>query len=99
VKHYQIALATDRSSGFYRGIADDLDQIGQLYVRLNQPESAFDCFLRSLKIHALLGEPKAVARLLGQCEALAQQTGQDIRLARFFADRWLEEGPAQPLCR
>jgi tetratricopeptide (TPR) repeat protein len=98
LKHYQLALATDRSGGFYRAMADDLDQIGQIYIRLNHPEPALDHLLRSLKLYALLTERETVARLLDQCEALSRQTGQDIQLAKFFAHRWLEQGAAQSLC-
>jgi tetratricopeptide (TPR) repeat protein len=99
LEYYQMALATDRSSGFYRGIADDLDQIGQLYVRQDHPGPALDYLLRSLKIHALLGDSQAVARLLAQCEPLAGKTGQDIQLSRFLADRWLEQSTVHPLCQ
>jgi tetratricopeptide (TPR) repeat protein len=98
LQHFEAALAIDRDNGFYRGIADDLDQIGQVQQRLNQTEQALDSFLRSLKIYALLQEREAAARLLAQCQDLARQSGQDIGLVRFFADQWLERGAAEPLC-
>jgi tetratricopeptide (TPR) repeat protein len=97
VEFYKIALAADRSSGFYNGIADDLAAIGAAYMRLGQNELATNYYKRSIKIYALINNKKEVKVILDKLEHMAKSSGDDISVTLHFVNQWLDgksqEGP------
>jgi tetratricopeptide (TPR) repeat protein len=99
VGFFETALAVDRASGFYRGIADDLAAIGSANLNLGKKELAADFYKRSIKIYALIENGKKVKDILEKLENLSKTSQADIRVTLHFVNQWIEgENLASP-CR
>lgn len=99
VNFFNAALEKDRSSGFYKGIADDLAAIGSAYFLQKKNELAASFFKRSIKVYALIGDPEKVHSILEQLEKVAAKTGFDITVTKHFVNRWLEGKALENLCK
>jgi tetratricopeptide (TPR) repeat protein len=99
VNFFNAALEKDRSSGFYKGIADDLAAIGSAYLLQEKNELALSFFKRSIKIYALIGDPEKVHSILEQLEKIAAKTGFDITVTKHFVSRWLEGKALENPCK
>lgn len=99
VEFFETALAVDRTSGFYKGIADDLAAIGAAYLSLGKNELAADFFKRSIKIYALIENGKKVEEILEKLENISKTSKIDIRLTLHFVNRWIEGETLESPCR
>jgi tetratricopeptide (TPR) repeat protein len=98
-EHFVLALDADRQIGFHRGIADNLAELGQIFIQKKQIRKGLFYLQRSVKVYALLGDHTRVDQLLAQINPLADSVGQDIRLTQTLAHRWLKGEIGHQLCR
>ncbi len=99
IEHFQQALDSDRSVGFYKGMAQDHDHLGDVYQAKDTPEKALAHFKQAVKIYALIGDGTNVKAVLGKLEQAAATTGADIRLTTHFVKTWLEDKGMKRPCR
>ena len=99
VEFFETALAVDRTSGFYKGIGDDLAAIGSAYLSLGKNELAADFFKRSIKIYALIENGKKVEDILEKLENISKTSEIDIRVTLHFVNRWIEGETLASPCR
>ncbi len=99
LKHLQTALLIDKKNGFHKGIADDLNQIGSAYLKLEKYDAAVDAFERSIKVYALIDDRKSIEPLLSNLTDAAQKSGRDITLTTHFVKQWLDGQIYIPLCK
>jgi len=99
IEFFKTALAADRSSGFYKGIADDLEAIGSAYLNSGNNELATDFYERSIKIYALIDDREKVKTILDKLEHISKTSGEEISVTLHFVNQWLEgkslEGPCK----
>lgn len=99
LSHFSLALAADRKKGFFRGMADDLAALAVVHEQMNQPRQAVDCYRRSIKIYALLGEAKQAMQLMPALEAAARLSGENLDVTRHFVQQWLAGDAVEGICR
>jgi len=90
VTFYQNALNDDRTEGFYKGTADDLNGIGRASLALGNRTAAVKHWEQSVKIYALIGSNADAKKVMGDLKTAAEGTGVDIRVTELFLNRWLE---------
>jgi len=90
--HFRSALDSDRESGFYRGIADDLYGLGQCQASLGDYGAAAEYWKRSLQAYALLGRREESVRTMEMFKKAAAKSGSETELTEMFMKRWIEEG-------
>ena len=95
----ETALAADRSTGFYKGIADDLAAIGTAYLHLDNNETALNYLKRSIKIYALMGSAKKVEEMLQTFDNISKTSGYDASVTLHFVNQWLEGNTFESLCK
>ena len=95
----ETALVADRSTGFYKGIADDLAAIGTAYLNLDNKELGVNFFKRSIKAYALIGSVQKVEEMLQQLENISKTGGYDISVTLYFVNQWLEGNTLESLCK
>jgi tetratricopeptide (TPR) repeat protein len=98
VPYLEKALETDRSAGFYRGIADDLTALGRCSAGLGNHASAASYWEQSVRIYALLGMGEKASATLALLEEAAARSNRDIGLTRTLVDRWLRGEMTESLC-
>jgi tetratricopeptide (TPR) repeat protein len=99
IEHFQQALDSDRAVGFYKGMAQNHTQLGDVYQEKDSPEKALAHYKRAVKIYALLSDGANVKALLVKLEEAAATTGADIRLTTHFVKTWLEDKTLRRPCR
>lgn len=87
LRYFEAALKADRRNGFYKGIADDLAQLGHASRALGDDSAAADFWERSLHVYALLGLTGRRDELAGLLRALPRKDGSG-EVTAFFLDRW-----------
>lgn len=97
-KYFVVALDADRRSGFYRGMADNLSELGRICARREEAVESLFYMQRSIKIYALLGARDKVEQLATQIESQADVTGKDVRLTLNIVNRWLKGEVHHLLC-
>jgi len=90
IESYLQALAIDQQIDFHPGIADNLNAIGNAYFQMQQYNQAAAYLQRSVKIHALFGNTKQVARILERLEECAQHADADMTVTHYFVEKWLK---------
>lgn len=97
IPFFRTALQADRKKGFNKGIATDLEALGDVYLNLDNGKDAVNYLKRSIKIYALQGDEAHVQKLMTKLEQAADSSGTDIKLTKHFVQKWLEgdtlEGP------
>ncbi len=93
------ALTADRSTGFYKGIADDLAAIGTAYLNLDNKEAGVNYLKRSIKIYALIGSVKKVEEILYDLENISKTSGYDVSVALHFVNQWIEGNTLESFCK
>jgi len=99
IEHFRQSLDSDRAVGFYKGMARNHAQLGDVYQEKDSPEKALAHYKRAVKIYALLGDGANVKALLVKLEQTASTTGADIRLTTHFVKTWLEDKTLKRPCR
>lgn len=98
LSYFEIALEADRQSGFYRGMADNLFELGRIYHRKEKPQKSLFYLQRSIKIYALLGLKDRTDQVLPLIESQAQLIGADVALTLNLVKRWLNKEVHHLLC-
>ena len=88
IEQFNEALALDRQSGFYRGIADDLARLGHLARVQGDEASAYDYWARSLKIYTLIGLERDRIEISNLLKTLPQPAKGAGDANAFFLERW-----------
>lgn len=90
VEYFKKALSADKSSGFIKGIADDLAAIGTVYYNQDKYELAVNFFNRSIKIYALIGNEGKVHEIMELLNKSSEKAKINIIVTKNFVKRWLE---------
>ncbi len=102
VNFFKAALAADHSSGFHKGIADDLSAIGLACLGQDKNELnelAVKYLERSIKIYALMGNEKKVHAIMEYLDLAAEKGKVNIDLTKHFVKTWLEDKAFENPCR
>ena len=99
LRHFEAALAADRSASYYKGIADDLVAIGSVYLHNGDAKKAVGFFKRAVQIYALIGNKPKVDATRNLLVQTAQHAGVDIELTEFFVERWVRGEASEIPCR
>jgi tetratricopeptide (TPR) repeat protein len=99
IRFLEAALVADRSTGFYKGIADDLAAIGTAYLNLDNKEAGINYLKRSIKVYALIGNVKKVEEILYDLENISKISGYDISVTLHFVNQWLEGNVLENPCK
>ena len=97
VEYFKKALSADQSSGYIKGIADDLAAIGTVYYNQDKHELAVNFFNRSIKIYALMGYEKKVHSIMEFLIKSSEKAKINIIVTKNFVRKWLE-GKSLKLC-
>jgi tetratricopeptide (TPR) repeat protein len=99
IEYFSRALDSDRSVGFYEGMAGSLSHLGDAFLKQGAPEKALKYYKRAVKMYALIGDRPNAGRLMDKLEQVAASTGADIRLTVYFVKTWLEDKTRHGPCR
>jgi len=98
VEYFKKALSADQSSGFIKGIADDLAAIGTVYYNQDKYEPAVNFFNRSINIYALMGNEKKAHKIMEFLIKSSEKANINISITKNFVKRWLEGKSLENLC-
>jgi len=98
VEYFKEALSADQSSGFIKGIADDLAAIGTVYYNQDKYELAVNFFNRSIKIYALMGNGKKVYKIMEFLIKSSEKAEINISVTKSFVKSWLEGKSLKGFC-
>ncbi len=98
VEYFKEALSADQSSGFIKGIADDLAAIGTVYYNQDKHELAVNFFNRSIKIYALIGNEGKVHEIMELLNKSSEKAKINISITKNFVKRWLEGKSLKGFC-
>ena len=98
VEYFKKALSADQSSGFIKGIADDLAAIGTVYYNQDKHELAVNFFNRSIKIYALIGNEGKVHEIMELLNKSSEKAKINISITKNFVKRWLEGKSLKGFC-
>ncbi|MEN6464770.1 MAG: tetratricopeptide repeat protein [Syntrophaceae bacterium] len=96
--YFQAALKADQASGFYAGMADDLQRLGDAYSRMGEPDAALDYWKRSVRIYALTGQKQETGAVLQKLKAEAARTGASLDVVEAFVRNCREGRDPDRLC-
>ena len=98
VEYFKKALSADKSSGFIKGIADDLAAIGTVYYNQDKHELAVNFFNRSIKIYALIRNEGKVHEIMELLNKSSEKAKINIIVTKKFVKRWLEGKSLKGFC-
>ena len=98
VEYFKEALSADQSSGYIKGIADDLTAIGTVYYNQDKYELAVNFFNRSIKIYALMGNEGKVHEIMELLNKSSEKANINISITKKFVKRWLEGNSLKGFC-
>lgn len=98
VEYFKKALSADKSSGFIKGISDDLAAIGTVYYKQDKYELAVNFFNRSIKIYALIGNEGKVHEIMELLNKSSEKAKINIIVTKNFVKRWLEGKSLKGFC-
>ena len=98
VEYFKKALSADQSSGYIKGIADDLAAIGTVYYNQDKYELAVNFFNRSIKIYALIGNEGKVHEIMELLNKSSEKANINISITKNFVKRWLEGKSLKGFC-
>jgi tetratricopeptide (TPR) repeat protein len=96
--YFEKALESDRTAGFYKGIADDLNALGRSSAGIPDDAAAVNYWQQSVRIYALLGMEEKVRETLSLLEEAAKRSNIDVALTRALVDRWVKGEMTESLC-
>lgn len=97
--HFEAALQADQAAGFYAGMADDLQRLGDAHSRLGETDAALDYWKRSVRIYALIGQKQETAAVMKKLQAGAAKTGASLSVVEAFVKNCQEGRQYDRLCR
>lgn len=96
--YFQAALKADQAAGFYAGMADDLQMLGDAHSRLGEPDAALDYWKRSVRIYALIGNGRETGAVMKKLQTEAARTGASLELVEAFVKNCREGKGRDRLC-
>lgn len=96
--YFLAALKADQAAGFYAGMADDLQRLGDAHSRMGEPDAAIDYWKRSVRIYALIGQQQETGVVMGKLRAAADKTGARLEVVEAFVRKCLENKSRDRLC-
>ena len=99
IASFEKALSADREIGFYQGMADDLFSLGLAYTRLGQDKEAVRSWKRSVKIFAMIDQPRQIHETMEYLREAARREGVDISVTEAFVERWRQGRLYESPCR
>jgi tetratricopeptide (TPR) repeat protein len=93
------ALASDRDTGDYFGIGQDLEALGDCHALLGQHAHATTRFKRSIKIFALLNNIEKVQQVSSKLVESASQADTDAQTTLNWVAKWLAGQWEANICR
>ncbi len=95
--HFQAALNADQAEGFYGGMADDLQQLGDVYLKLGDAAAAAGYWKRAVRIYALTRQDKETDSVMNKLKAAASKSGTDLAVTELFVQH-CRERKADNIC-
>lgn len=92
------ALKEDQVTGFYAGLADDLQKLGDAYIGMGDGAAALNCWKRSVRIYALLGRKEDTEALMGKIRSEAAKAGASLDVIEAFVLRYQGDKNRDRLC-
>lgn len=96
--YFQAALKADQAAGFYAGMADDLQRLGDAQSRLGEPDAALDYWKRAVRIYALIGKNQETGTVMQKLHAEAAKTGASLEIIEAFVKNCRESRNRDRLC-
>jgi tetratricopeptide (TPR) repeat protein len=96
--YFQAALKADQAAGFYAGMADDLQRLGDAHSRLGEPDAALDYWKRSVRIYALIGNIQETGAVMQKLRAEAARTGASLEIVEAFVKNCRDSRNRDRLC-
>ncbi len=96
--YFQAALKADQAAGFYAGMADDLQRLGDAHSRLREPDAALDYWKRAVRIYALIGNNLETGAVVKKLQAEAARTGANLEVIEAFVKNCRENRNRDRLC-
>lgn len=96
--YFQAALKADQAAGFYAGMADDLQRLGDAHSRLGEPDAAVDYWKRSVRIYALIGNNQETGVMMKKLHAEAARTGASLEIVEAFVKNCRDSRNRDRLC-
>jgi tetratricopeptide (TPR) repeat protein len=97
-KYFEAALKADQAAGFYAGLADDLQKLGDVHLRLNDAAAALNYWKRSVRIYALLGLTRETDIVMEKLKTEAAKSGAKLDVVESFVQRYKGEKNPDTLC-
>jgi tetratricopeptide (TPR) repeat protein len=97
-KYFQAALKADQAAGFYAGLADDLQKLGDVHLRLNDTSAALNYWKRSVRIYALLGLTRETDIVMDKLRTEAAKSGAKLDVVEAFVQRYKKDKSPGALC-
>jgi len=97
--YFQAALKADQAAGFYAGMADDLQRLGDAFSSMGEPQAALDYWKRSIRIYALIGQNRETAAVMQKLRAEAVKTGASLDVVAAFVKNCQENKNRDRLCK
>ncbi len=95
---FETALENDRHRQYFKGMADDLQALGNVSHVLGHREKAVSYAKRAVKMYALMGDRPAAAEVMRQLEAWVDGAGERLRITRHFFKVWTADPAAVSPC-
>ncbi len=89
IKYLDKAIDSDRKTGCYHGLADDLAEIGKVRLKQGMGSDAAKYLKRSAKIYALMGDKEKANTIMVLLENTAKKENIDFSVTKYFVNRWL----------
>ncbi len=99
VDYFKTALTADRTSGFHKGIADDLAAIGSAWLSQGEDGLAVKYFKRSVKIYAIIEDKEKVDKIMNRLEKASKKTDLNISVTKHFVKTWGEGKVFESPCK
>jgi tetratricopeptide (TPR) repeat protein len=97
-KYFQAALKADQAAGFYAGLADDLQKLGDVHQRLNDAAAALNYWKRSVRIYAPLGLTRETDIVMDKLKTEAAKSGTNLEVVEAFVQRYQKGKSPGMLC-
>ena len=99
VDYFEAALTADRTSGFHKGIADDLAAIGSAWLSQGEDGLAVKYFKRSVKIYAIIEDKEKVDKIMNRLDKASKKTDSNISITKHFVKTWIEGKVFESPCK
>ncbi len=97
-QYFLTALKADKTTGYYKGMADGLFALGEIANEMGEYAKASGFLKRSAKIYALIGDRNNSAMALGLLLITAEKSGEKVILTELMIQKWLSGKALESPC-